>query len=388
MTAVENSLLTAFGEDALDEFQTLSTTEQAVHSGNTALGWLAMKGFTGLIGTYAPTSDTAIGSSVINLTGIESKAGPVWEGGTSNTPIIIFRKLTTGVTGLSTGVAYYVVKGTANSFECATTHDGTGIKVEGHALETGSTEIALMASGEDNTAVGNYALGSLTTGGGNIAIGKNAGSALTTGEENVVIGCEAGTSMQTPIGNVFVGFRAGFDNTTGQWHVSMGYGALSANTTGDANTAIGYQAMTVNTTGGGNTAIGYRAGYSLTKGSENTLVGVEAGRSLTTGESNVMIGAEAGGQETGSNKLYIANSNTTEPLIYGNFTEKELRLYTTKLGFYGVTPVARHAAIAEVPTTAATKTSPYGFTTEAQANDIVKAINELRKALKEVGLTS
>jgi hypothetical protein len=56
MTLVENSLLTAVGEDALDEFQTLSTTEQAVHSGNTALGWQAMKGFTGLVGTYAPTS--------------------------------------------------------------------------------------------------------------------------------------------------------------------------------------------------------------------------------------------------------------------------------------------------------------------------------------------
>jgi hypothetical protein len=38
----------------------------------------------------------------------------------------------------------------------------------------------------------------------------------------------------------------------------------------------------------------------------------------------VFLGYYAGGQELGSNKLYIANSNTTTPLIYGDFTASKL----------------------------------------------------------------
>ena len=37
------------------------------------------------------------------------------------------------------------------------------------------------------------------------------------------------------------------------------------------------------------------------------------------GDSNIFIGYEAGYNETGSNKLYIHNSRTSNPLIYGEF---------------------------------------------------------------------
>jgi hypothetical protein len=33
-----------------------------------------------------------------------------------------------------------------------------------------------------------------------------------------------------------------------------------------------------------------------------------------------VLGILAGSQETGSNKLYIDNTNTTTPLIYGDFS--------------------------------------------------------------------
>ena len=60
---------------------------------------------------------------------------------------------------------------------------------------------------------------------------------------------------------------------------------------------------------------------------------------------------------------------------------------TDKLGFYGVTPVAQRAGSAQaaVPTTAATSTSPFGYS-EAQANAIVALLNEIRAALVAAGL--
>ena len=393
---------TAAGEGALKEFQLLSTIEKEVHDSNTAIGWLAMKAFTGLIGAYAPTSNTAIGSSVINLTGVEAKAGAVWEGGTSNTPIIVFRKLTSGVTGLAAGVAYFVVKGAANSFELALTKGGAGIKVAGHMLEAASTEIALLASAEDNTAIGAYALGALTTGGGNVGIGRNAGSELTTGEENIAIGCEALTRQTGVTGNVAVGFRALHSNTTGE-NDAYGYDALVTNTTGSGNLALGRRALEALTTGNNNiavgaiamghattaennTAVGQRALSSLSTGAENAAVGFLSGESLTTGENNVLVGNftleqnktgsknvaighqagaentgsgnvflgyEAGFKEKGSNKLYVANSSTVEPLILGEFPNASLVFNATKMGFFKKTAVSQPAkptTLAEVIT--------------------------------------
>lgn len=58
-----------------------------------------------------------------------------------------------------------------------------------------------------------------------------------------------------------------------------------------------------------------------------------------------------------------------------------------KISFYGVTPVVRRAGSAQaaVPTTAATASSPYGYS-EAQANAIVTLVNEMRTVLVNAGL--
>lgn len=61
---------------------------------------------------------------------------------------------------------------------------------------------------------------------------------------------------------------------------------------------------------------------------------------------------------------------------------------TQKIGFHNATPVAQRAGAAQaaVPITAATNSSPYGFTTAAQADALVTLVNELRAALVEKGL--
>jgi hypothetical protein len=58
-----------------------------------------------------------------------------------------------------------------------------------------------------------------------------------------------------------------------------------------------------------------------------------------------------------------------------------------KLSLYGVTPVIQRASAAQaaVATTAATQTTPWGFSTQAQADGIITLINELRAALVALG---
>jgi hypothetical protein len=60
---------------------------------------------------------------------------------------------------------------------------------------------------------------------------------------------------------------------------------------------------------------------------------------------------------------------------------------TDKISLYGATPVAQRSGSAQaaVTTTAATSTTPFGFSTSTQANAIVTLVNELRAALVALG---
>lgn len=61
---------------------------------------------------------------------------------------------------------------------------------------------------------------------------------------------------------------------------------------------------------------------------------------------------------------------------------------TDPVAFHNATPVVQRsgAAQAAVATTGATNSTPYGFTTAAQADAIVTLLNEIRAALVAKGL--
>lgn len=62
---------------------------------------------------------------------------------------------------------------------------------------------------------------------------------------------------------------------------------------------------------------------------------------------------------------------------------------TEKVSFYGETPVVQAASVASVTTTAATSTTnAYGYTTAAQADAIVTAVNAIKVALTNIGILS
>ena len=98
--------------------------------------------------------------------------------------------------------------------------------------------------------------------------------------------------------------------------------------TGDESVGIGYRAAYHNTTGSDNVAIGYRSNYNNQTGDYNTIVGATAGEGSSNNSINgsVFLGYEAGFNETTDNKLYIENSSTDAPLIWGDFENDSVKV--------------------------------------------------------------
>jgi len=75
----------------------------------------------------------------------------------------------------------------------------------------------------------------------------------------------------------------------------------------------------------GGVILGAKAGYGNVIGDRNTFVGKSAGEN-TGGSQNVCLGYMACRNAVGDDLLYIANSETASPLIWGNFASGEVRL--------------------------------------------------------------
>lgn len=183
--------------------------------------------------------------------------------------------------------------------------------------------------GNGNHFVGNFAGGKNTYGSYNFFEGFQAGYNNTGGSHNLFVGLEAGYENTSGNHNFFVGENAGRFNDLGSFNQFEGYQAGMSNTSGGHNYFGGYQAGYNNTIGNYNHFNGLYAGYNNTSGGGNTFIGYKAGFGNVTGFNNVMIGYQAGVYETGSNRLYIANSNTTTPLLYGEFDHNMARVNGT-----------------------------------------------------------
>lgn len=118
--------------------------------------------------------------------------------------------------------------------------------------------------------------------------------------------------------NIAIGRSALQTNVSGKQNVAIGDLALP-NTVGDNNVAIGETVMQNHADGDGNTVVGKSGLHRNTSGANNTVLGLYAGYYNVNGDANVFLGHRAGQNEFGSNKLYIENSSTGDPLIYGEF---------------------------------------------------------------------
>jgi len=162
-----------------------------------------------------------------------------------------------------------------------------------------------------------YGSGSGNAGTNNTSVGVTAGDVIT-GNENSFYGYAAGLKTTSSSNNTMIGSVSGYFNTTGARNTFIGKSSGYTNSSGNNNTYLGYysgfSALSSN-----NTFIGYESGKNVSSGGGNTLLGSNAGVNLVNGSGNVFIGSSAGFYETSSNKLYIDNSSTSTPLIYGDF---------------------------------------------------------------------
>ncbi len=311
---------------------TLTTAEAAQ---NTGIGTSALAGLT------TGSDNTAVGYQALNAN-------------------------TTGAHNVAVG-SEAMLENTTGSYNVAAGGEALESNTTGeHNVAVGRQALQASQTADANVAVGSEALTVNTTGTLNVAVGYQALHSNTTGNYNVAIGAEALQSNVTGEHNTAVGTQALLANTASN-NTAFGHRALAANTTGVNNSAFGAQALMSNTTGSNNTAFGAYALESNTTGSNNVAVGVQAlynndadgnvavGRSAlqanVAGTHNVAVGYYAGANATGngnvfvgysagptsassdSNRLYIDNSASDTPLIYGDFTDgSELAAVNGNLG--------------------------------------------------------
>jgi len=179
-------------------------------------------------------------------------------------------------------------------------------------------------------------------------------SLLYPTSSNTLYGNLAGHSISSGTNNVLVGYRAGYLVSSGTKNVMIGHHA------GDQSTAVNYCTFVGNNAGyntrnHSNTFIGAESGYTNRTGANNTFIGFNSGYSNYSGSGSIMIGYKAGEDETGSNKLYIENSNadSTTALVFGNFL-------TNKLVFNANVGIGTNAPLNKLDVFGSTKfTLPY-----------------------------
>ncbi len=158
----------------------------------------------------------------------------------------------------------------------------------------------------------------------NIYIGYRAGMD-SMGVSNIALGRSAGMNNQSNY-NIFIGHNCGFHNTTGEANTFVGaMDCAASNLTGKWNTFFGGSCGEDNVYGSYNAYMGHSAGHHA-GGNNNTFIGYASGFNCKTGNNNVFIGNNAGYNEAGSNKLYISNSDSSIPLIYGEFDSGKLAI--------------------------------------------------------------
>lgn len=175
---------------------------------------------------------------------------------------------------------------TTNAQNVASTANLTSGGLQAGAYGSGNTFFGYQAGKSTGAAyaptnctiIGHLAAPSIGTGVSNVVLGHRAGENLYDGNENVLLGTMAGQGSNDNSNNVMIGFSAGYNNN-----------------------------------GNRNTFIGNSAGFT------NDLSG------------NIFLGYNAGYNETTSNKLYIENSNSSTPLIWGDFANDLLK-FNGKVG--------------------------------------------------------
>lgn len=302
------------------------TAAQIQIQSNAGAEWLSIRGLANgsvIIGQGAGPSLTSADSIAI---GLSAMAGVTSTNSIGIGTSALAAMNTSGHSNIALGK--WALKQLTSGLYCVSVGEGalysitTGINCCGLGMNTGWN-----VTGSGNIGIGAFAMYYTTTGTDSVYIGTSSG-ARVNGTGVTMIGTETGQGAGSTFSisySTYIGYRSGYNGSAlGNYNTAVGAETLNKNVSNA--TAVGYQAGNAQT-GAGFTAFGYQAGKLSTSGTNSTLVGSGAGASLTTNGGAVMIGYQAGNAETAADRLYIANSSTTTPLIWGNFATPEVRVH-------------------------------------------------------------
>jgi len=187
------------------------------------------------------------------------------------------------------------------------------------ALAIGAGSQAGALTGTNNVSIGSGSLAALTSGSFNSCMGYSAHSSLTIGSSNTTVGSGMGGSNRNR--NSMCGGAALVPSSTGSDLIGLGYQVFNSSSTSTRSIALGASALKPDNSAD-NVCIGsYSNGGTASLAGTNVFIGnLTGGSNSVVGSGNIFIGESAGYNETGNDKLYIANTNTATPLIYGDFS--------------------------------------------------------------------
>lgn len=241
-----------------------------------------------------------------------------------------WQNLTTGIRNLSLGESSSADSLTSGFSNITLGYNsGAALQDAIYTVVIGESALKSSTNSSRTFALGRNSMNLVTVGSNSVCIGESSVSASTSCRDSIVVGRSAGNTSN-PFNTVLIGDRNTVSVQNSQYDVNIGKD-INYNCTGNSvkNVLIGDCVGRTHTgTFDGNVMIGRYANYfnnNTGTTTDNVYIGHEVAMSAL-GSSNIFIGYQAGYNETGSNKLIIENSNSSSPLIYGEFDNNILKI--------------------------------------------------------------
>jgi hypothetical protein len=178
------------------------------------------------------------------------------------------------------------------------------------ATQTLISNTALSPTAINLTIIGSGAGANITSGNNNTAVGYFALNSDITGTSNTCLGVQSGAAQLTSNG-VFIGYRAGYQ-TSALFTTAVGSSCLSSNTSGASNTALGASAGDTLTTGSFNTCIGRDSDTSANNSIQQIALGYNA---ICQANYDIQLGERT---DPGSGRMYYRTQIVSDNAWIGN----------------------------------------------------------------------